>query len=357
MLISFLLFTFSSSIAETSVPFLTNRTFASTVENRQHGEIWVILFTRSSLSGDDEFQSVSKVFKKAAKISMGMNFAVVDVYRESSIAPKYGIQKIPSIHIFYDDGDIEYIGTFQASEIIKKAAAFINDYTQEIKEDWKKSLVNYPAAMLFQESLKTPLVWKAISSYYHKKSIRIGFTNNSDLFFPFGIKRSRTVLLSNGTHQKSIEYFFESEENGETIIKNKKMNFLKLTDIIDKFFFRSLTQDVNSQIIKEFSPPKKFREICVGSRTHCILIKSKEITNEIKSIKKSYGHMKMNWFLGDDNLPYDFMKLTKGSKAWIYNPRRDSFISSGIENLSDTLESIINGNVKWVKREEMLEEL
>ncbi|OHT08147.1 hypothetical protein TRFO_23428 [Tritrichomonas foetus] len=321
-----------------AVPYLTNRTFESMIEKRQRSDVCLVLFM-SSVAQKEMSVPISN-FMNASKISMGLKFSIVDISRYPDIALNYEIEKFPAIQIFYDGGNERYVGRFEPSDIVKKGVAHLNDFIAPITEEWKDEFIAQPSAMLFAETPRPSLVWKAISAYYFGKSIRIGFTNNSDLFFPFDIKKAPAILFANGTHQKSYK---------------GKMNFNRLTDAIDRFFARSLSQSSDSKIIEGFASPKRFRELCIGSKTHCVVIKAEKATPEIEQIRKSYHRLKMNWILGQEGLPYDFMK--KGQGVWVYNPRRDAFVATEIGNLEKTLEDVLNGGVKWTKRDVMNKEL
>lgn len=349
----------SFAYSKFSVPFLNNKTFENLVERRSRADVWVVFFQGISQSlkrdkGDKAAEEmlaiVSNGFTNASKISMGLKFAIVDVSRYPQIPEKFNIKRIPSIHIFYDGGDHEYVGNYRPKNILKSGIAHQANFVKNISESWKTEFIAQPSVMMFSDKEKIPTVWRSLAIYYYGKSIRIGFTNNEDLFFPFEIKKTPTILFSNGTHQ---------------ITYKGKVSFNKLTDAIDRFFARNLNSDTFSNANTDenatekanktdFEPAKKFRDLCIGAKSHCVLIKIDKATPKIEEIRKSYSRMKFTWLVGNTGLPYDFMKKKEGSWSWIYNPRRDAFIDSDVDGLGNALESIVNGNAKWVKRDAMI---
>lgn len=342
-----------------SVPFLNNKTFENLVERRSRADVWIVFFQGLSQTlikekgekGAEEILSLmGSGFMNASKISMGLRFAIVDVSRYHQIPEKFNIKRIPSIHIFYEGGDEEYSGNYKSKSIIKAGISHQGNFVKNITESWKTEFIAQPSVMMFSDKEKIPAIWKSLAIYYYGKSIRIGFTNNDDLFFPFEIKKTPTILFSNGTHQ---------------ITYKNKMNFNKLTDAIDRFFARNLNSDTFSNNdsnqnetekvnISDFEPSKKFRELCIGAKSHCILIKFDKASSKVQEIRKSYQRMKFTWLVGNTGLPYDFMKKKEDSWCCIYNPRRDSFIESNVDGLENALESIVNGNAKWVKRDVLI---
>ena len=355
----FILFS-TFALARFSVPFLNNKTFENLVERRSRADVWVVFFQgisqtlkneKGEKGAEDILALMTNGFTNASKVSMGLKFAIVDVNRYPQIPEKFNIKKIPSIHIFYDGGDEVYSGSYKSKNIIKAGISHQENFVKNITESWKTEFIAQPSVMLFSDKEKIPAVWKSLAIYYYGKSIRIGFTSNDDLFFPFEIKKTPTVLFSNGTHQ---------------ITYKGKMNFNKLTDAIDRFFAKNLNSDTfssannnNNQNETEknkidFEPAKKFRDLCIGAKAHCVLIKLDKATPKVEEIRKSYQRMKLTWLVGNTGLPYDFMKKKDGSWSWIYNPRRDAFIDSDVNELENALESIVNGNAKWIKRDVLI---
>ena len=193
----------SFGFSKFSVPFLNNKTFENLVERRSRADVWIVFFQgisqpllkdKGEKAAGEKLAIISNGFSNASKISMGLKFAIVDVSRYPQIPEKFNIKKIPSIHIFYDGGVEEYKGNYKPKSIIKSGIAHQVNFVKNITDKWKTEFIAQPSVMMFSDKEKMPAVWKSLAIYYYGKSIRIGFTNNEDFFFPYEIKKTPTIL-------------------------------------------------------------------------------------------------------------------------------------------------------------------
>lgn len=317
------------------IAFLNDRSFVRTIESRPKSEVWVVCFT----SPDAAASPVLELFNNASKLASGMvQFAILDAQRYPQIPALHEVKNFPEIRIFHPDGEAVFRGK-SAKELVKGSVNLLPDFTQQIEASWQKDMIANPSAMFFVETATTPFVWRAIAAHYQGKSLRIGITNNTDLLFTFGVAKTPAILLSNGTVTKAYR---------------GKLNFEKLVETIDTFFARKLA--AQSEVVSDVVDVKQFKQLCIGSKAHCVVVKAQKMTPEIESVRKSYARLKMNWLVGETGLPYEFMKA--GSGMWVYNPRRDGFVhAENVEELSSLLEKIENGAAKWRPRSELIDDL
>ena len=316
-----------------SVDYLNDRTFANSVESRKKSEVWVVCFT----SRDAAASPVLDLFNNASRIAAGMvKFAVVDSTRYPTILSRHEVKNTPEIHIYHPEGEAIFRGK-SPKELVNGAINLLPDFTQQIELSWQKDMVANPSAMFFVDSATVPRVWRAIAAHYHGKSLRIGITNNTDLLFPFGVQKTPAILMSNGTVTKSYR---------------GKLNFEKLVAAMDTFFARKLV--AQPDVVAGTVDVKQFKQLCIGAKAHCVVVKAPKVTPEIEAVRKAYSRLKMNWLVGEEGLPYDFMKTRTG--AWVYNPRRDGFVhADNLEDLKGLLETIENGAAKWQPRSQVIE--
>jgi hypothetical protein len=80
---------------------------------------------------------------------------------------------------------------------------------------------------------------------------------------------------------------------------------------------------------------------------------AKKPHEELQRLAKLYAKYKMKWFVGNENLPYEFMKEKGG--IWIYNARRDGFYHiPEVENLATGLDHVLDGGAKWTSRKDLV---
>lgn len=320
------------------IPYLNEVTFESQVINMQKNEVWVVLFYEPNQI--IQHGNILMKFNTAALRSMDMRFGIVNATKHTSLIERLNIQQLPVIKMFSPTRNITYEGKNEPRNIIKKAATLIPNFVQKIGVSWKDS-TGKPSIMLFNRTKKIPSVWKAVASHYYGKNIRVGFSNDENVFFPFLISKTPAILFSNGT--QSIPY-------------RGRLIYSEIIQSVDRFFFKVFSTQINedvSQTIVGYANPRHFNDICVGSKNICVLIKATKPTQEIDSIKKIYSKSRINWILGDSQFPFESMNKRHG--AWIYNPRKDAFISTDVSNLQTTLEYVLNGEGKWVSRNDFQE--
>jgi hypothetical protein len=168
----------------TFVAVLNDRNFEKIVESRSCTEVWAVLFQNHSDVSETRWAFVGQeTFKNASQLSAGMvHFGIIDVSRRAEIAQKHDVTSYPSIKVFSPEGAVRYSDSFTAQTIYKPATVVIPDFVFAADEPWRSDLLANPSVILFTNKKRVPVVWRTIAAHYHGKSIRIGATNNSDLF-------------------------------------------------------------------------------------------------------------------------------------------------------------------------------
>jgi len=273
----------------------------------------------------------------ASKLASGMlSFGVLDVQRYPAIPARVGVSAVPAVHVYHEGGGFVYSGR-SASDLVRSAMSLIPDVTREVNASWRQDMMANPSAILFAERAAPPLVWRAIAARYQGKGVRVGFANDSDLLFPFGISRTPAIMLANGTVSRMYR---------------GKLQFDKVAAAMDSFFARR--DDPGEP--DAFLEARDFRSACIGGRRHCVLVKQEAASAELLALRRAHTRLRLSWLVGVDRLPYAFMKA--GAGAWIYNPRRDGFAhAADLAELGVALERLENGAVVWTARSEMDGEL
>lgn len=321
------------------IPYLNELTFEARVGRRKQNEVWAILFYEPNnvkQNGD-----VLSKFTLASRKSMNIKFGIVNATKQTAIIKSEGIETFPTIKLYNSKNNITYTGKYEARDIIKKASSMVPNLVQKVGLDWKDS-TGKPSIMLFNLSSKVPVVWRSVATYYYGKNIRVGYCKEQNYFFPFGVSQVPTILFSNSTQFK----FYHG-----------RFSFKDIIQAVDSYFFpnsqsaTTTTDSEQSTSIPSYGSPRNFDDICIGSKNYCVVIKASKPTSEIETLKKSFSKSHLNWILGKDDMPFDFM--TKNEGAWIYNPRKDAFVATKIGDLQMTLEHVLNGEGKWVSRQKM----
>jgi len=316
-----------------SVVTLTDISFKKQVLNRPKHIVWMIMFSGKNCPA---CKSAFPKFKNASDFSNGMvRFGVIDIDRYPNISMTYLIKSIPQFRIFHTDGDVEYTGARKVKSFLNTAASFIKDVSAQADQSWIDTMIGNPSAILFTDRPKIPAIWAGISSFFHGKSIRIGVSSDNQLSQTFNIKKVPGILFHNGTDYKEYEGAF---------------NFRSIRAAIEEFFAKKLaasTTNDDSIVLM----PDEFLDKCMGGRVNCIISVGSCASELFLKNQKLFSRSKMKWFAGLQNLPFKFMEEKRG--VWIYNPRKDAFIFvHNEENLTETLESIVDGMGKWIKRSE-----
>ena len=317
---------------------LTGSTFKRLVENRKKNEVWFVMFSGNYCPA---CQQAYPYFVEASKIAGGMvKFGKIEITTNAYLAEKFDLRTIPRFRVFHKDGDVEYFGDRAPKSFVNFASNYIQDYSTEVfDESWKESRMSDPGVIFFTDKSKSPALWKGLTSYFYGKPIRFGASHgNKTLQQLFNVENVPEFYFFNGTHDKHIK---------------PRSNFTELKDIIDDFFGKRLSNDVPNDENKDFYSPSQFNDICLGSRQTCIIIadKSEKPSDLVLRLIKMNARHKFRWFVGDNDLPYGFIK--KGS-AWIYNPRRDGFYHvDNIEELPSAIDHVLDGGAKWTKRMEL----
>ena len=312
--------------------YIQGNAFERIIEQRSRNEVWVVLFR----STNEEAKSYVDNFVKSSKYGNEIvKYGIVDVDRYMEIIERIGINLFPHIQIYHSKGSFEFEDNINALSLYKTACNYILDYVQPVEVSWVTEAIVKPTAILFSKKEKIPTNWKVLASIYSQKSIRFGFSSDPTMIASYHISKTPTILFINSTDKVSypgkddlddlkskVESFFE-----KTIHPNEEMN-----DVI---------QD-----------PSEFIGMCIGGRRTCILANSPTTTDHIRNAQKMTQRYKYQWFVGDKNLPFSFMK--KANSVWIYHPRKDSFILiNSIDDLEGQIDIILGGQGKWIKRSEL----
>lgn len=169
----FILFSFILA-AKFPIQYLNDKSFEKLSQHRDRNDIWVVLFHSSNdnnTKNSEYNELILNKFINASKISMGLKFAILDTARYPQIPANYSIKTIPSIQIFYEDGQEQYIGKFHPKKIIKAALSHQINFIKNITEDWKMQFIGQPSVMLFSDKENPPLVWKALAAHYYGTSL------------------------------------------------------------------------------------------------------------------------------------------------------------------------------------------
>lgn len=321
------------------IPYLNELTFDARVNHRKKNEVWAILYYEPNevkKNGD-----VLSKFTLASRRAMDIKFGIVNATKQKAIIKNEGIDTLPTIKFYNSKSNVTYTGKYEARDIIKKVSSMVPNLVQNIGLQWKDCTGN-PSIMLFNLSKKVPVVWRSVATYYYGKNLRVGYSNIQNYFFPFGVNQVPAILFSNSTQSK---------------IYHGRFSYKDIIQAVDAFFFPNSQNTVSSSYnepsvsVPSYGNPRNFDDICIGSRNYCVVIKASKPTPEIESTKKAFSKSHLNWILGKDDMPFDFMRKNEG--AWIYNPRKDAFIALKISDLQITLEHVMNGEGKWINRQKM----
>ena len=318
-----------------TIAFLNDRTFEKSIVHRRQNEVWVVCFTGSTTDKSEPVQ----MFTNASKLSDGMiSFAIIDVSRFPAPGTANNVERVPDICMFHSGGVLHYAPS-SAKDLLKKALTLLPDHLQVADLSWRDDLRANPSAIFFTDKEKVPVVWRAISSHYYGQRLRIGWTNDTDLSFPFGVKNLPAIFMSNGT----VTRFYKG-----------KVKFGALTNAIDSFFQKGASE-TEATTYDGFAPMKEFRGLCVGQKRPCVIVKAEGAESHLEKLKKDYAKLKMNWLVGTTNLPYEFMKAKEG--VWIYHPRKDAFAyAKDTDELELLLEKMENGAIRWTDKQKLMSE-
>lgn len=334
----FFLLAFTGFVLCDDIPYLNELKFEARVSRRKKNEVWVILFYEPNevkKNGD-----VLSKFQLASRRAMDIKFGIVNATKQISIIKSEKIETFPTIKLYNSKSNVTYKGKLEARDIIKKASSMVPNLVENIGLQWK-DCTGKPSIMLFNVSKKAPLVWRSVATYYYGKNLRVGYSNVQNYFFPFGVNQVPTILFSNSTQSK---------------VYHGRFSYKDIIQAVDTFFFHSenaatFSEGDQSVASPSYGNPRNFDDICIGSKNYCVVVKASKPTSEIEAIKKSFSKSHLNWILGKDEMPFEFMKKNEG--AWIYNPRKDAFMATKISDLQIALEHVLNGEGKWTNRQKM----
>ncbi|OHS96832.1 hypothetical protein TRFO_09720 [Tritrichomonas foetus] len=341
----YFLFSLCSFALADSIPYLNELTFDSSIVRCKKNEVWVVLFYEPNKIEDNK--DIYNKFSTASRKSLGMKFAIVNATKQTKIIQKLGLSTFPTIMFFNSKVNGTYKGNFDVRDIIKKAVPYIPKYVQTVTLAWRDA--KQPSIIYFNNGPKIPVVWRALAAYYAEKNVRVGFCNNTNFMFPFNVGSVPAIIFANGT---------------QSIFYKGHMNYNQLIAAVDKFFFKlvqgaptsaasSASSTASSGHSTEgahpgYALPRYFDDVCIGSHSLCVVVNAAKPSNEVESLKKMYSRSNLNWLLGKEGFPFAFMK--KKDTAFIYNPRKDAFVTTPIKTLRDQLELVLNGEGKWVTR-------
>lgn len=334
----FLLALFKLAFSD-DIPYLNELTFDTRVVHRKKNDVWVILFYEPN-NAEKNGDILSK-FSLSSRKSMDIKFGIVNATKQKAIIKGEKIETFPTIKMYNNKKNITYTGKIETRDIIKKAFSMVPNLVQDISLSWK-DCTGTPTIILFNQSNKIPVMWRSVASYYSGKNVRVGYCKDPNYFFPFGVSVAPSILFSNSTQFKRY---------------HGRFSYRDVIQTVDNYFFstsgnaQDSTENDQSQSIPSYGSPKNFDDICIGSHKYCVVVKAAKPTAEIETLRKTFSKSHLNWILGKSDFPFDFMNKNEG--AWIYNPRKDAFVSTKISDLQITLEHVLNGEGKWTNRQKM----
>ena len=333
-----MLFFFAGALclsSENAVVTLTDKVFSRRVEHRSGSDVWIVMFNENTPA----CKRVQARFRAAADVSFGMvNFGSIDIDRFPTLKEKYNVTALPSFRIFHSGGDLPYTGRQKAASFLKTAMFYLRDASEPIQPGWRDEMLRKPSALYFAKNSSVPAVWVGVSSFFQKKRIRCGFSNDTEVAGAFGVREFPTILFMNGTNE--VKY------DGDVDFKSVRL-------AMEEFFAKQLGGD--EEMGDEFMTPDEFIGKCYGGRNLCVLSVSTAPTEEMRVLQKRLASHKIRWFVGKLGVPEKFME---SGGVWIYNPRRDGYIRvNEEETLSDVIERVLDGTAKWSKKATFEDEL
>lgn len=331
----FLWFSLASSfVIDSNVISLTDKTFLTKVKHRASNEVWIVMFTSSAPA----CKQPESRFHAAAAVSYGMiNFGVIDTDRFPNMIEQWNVS-VPGFRIFHPKGDFVYTGPHKATNFLKKPMLFLPDVSETITNAWHDDMLAHPSALYFTDNTPVPALWVGISSFFAKKHIRCGFSNDTSIAKSFGIETFPTILFMNGTAKLTY--------SGE-------VNFKSVRLAMEEFFAKRLNNQEDSN--DDFMMPDEFVEKCYGGRSVCVISVSSAPPESMRALQKRAAVRKLKLFVGKQGLPEKFMEI---GGIWIYNPRKDGFILvENSDDLGDAMERVFDGTAKWQAKSRFAEEL
>lgn len=311
-----------------------DESFLKEIEGRHPSIVWILMFFVANSKASD---SILQRFKKASDISNGMvQLGIINVSRYPSFEKRYNITKYPYFRIYYDGGDVQFSGPFKPDGFISAAASHIMDYTQKATILWKNQSKSHPCAIFFTNG-KVPHYWKAISAHYARFPIRIGVSDDKDVFETFSVSEYPAIVFANEGNVS----FYEGE-----------YDFVSLKNAIDRFFPNRIGNLYISNEGYIYHQISSFSQLCT-SKKNCIIFISKEITKEIDDLRSNLIKDKFITLYANEQMPYNFMNQTEG--VWIYCPRKEGFIYvSDHKDIGIMLDRIRDGGAPWQKKNFLL---
>lgn len=328
------LFTFVALIAsaDESLQILSDKTFEAKVINHPPNEVWAVMFMTDDTN---ETREEMTQFRNASEISAGMvHYGVLNVRLAPKVAEVLELKTFPCVRIFFGDKKVVGLkGSVKPGKLLKETNKYVEDFSQNVTESWAEEFYAQPSAILFTNSTSTSPLWKGVSSYFAKKSIRVGICRDESLLKKFGVESVPSIVFYNGTHTEKY---------------SGQLKFKAVRQAIEKFFEKRFNENTNLYADDEMLMPDQFNDICIGGKQLCILAAMKSPPEGMAILMKESSRRKVRCFSGVVGLPFKFME--KGG-IWIYNPRRDGFIHVKEGNdLLPTMDRIIDGTAKWTKR-------
>ena len=331
----FHLFIFSLCEIENYIISLTDKSFERLVLNHPDNEIWFLMFVQSD---NDQSNSFNK-FKLASEVSSNLiRFATLNVNKYENMKEYADSNSFPCFKIYAGGENVAYNGEIKVRDFMKTLLKYLKNEYQFIRKDWKDDMMAKPSAMMFSNKKKPIALWTAVSHYYKKKPIRIGYTYNKEIIDYYNVTELPCIVFANGTSHE---------------IYQEPHTFKDIKNAINMYFSKKLdnSNQNNEKSSEEINTPDEFTDQCYGGKDICVLVVDSKISDEINSLIHKVSKRKFRWFVGVNDLPCEFMNEMKG--AWIYNPRRDGFIHvDESSKLPEMIDRVLDGTVKWQKRSE-----
>lgn len=309
---------------------LTSTEFRDEVLKRDDTSIYFILFVgfnqKQCIKTLRQFQKASKQVGKLAQ------FAIVNISEEPIIQRRQDIQYVPLLRIYYPGGSETYNGKYTVSGFCEFVTSKLPNYVRMFDRKWQEE--NLPSVVLFTDQIKVPTIWAALSLDYKDKFLRFGICNEFRIHREFSISRLPTIIFYNSSNQ--IKYRGEMKEQD---LRNAIDNFLNGT-----LHFDSSIDD------EGFYKHSEFNDQCRG-RDFCVLHTGQEINSEYRRIQQISKRHQLKFFYGNKDFPFPQLKE---NSYYIWNPRRNAVIQvNNIDDLSATIDRVIDGDVKWIKINEL----
>ncbi|OHT05675.1 Thioredoxin family protein [Tritrichomonas foetus] len=282
-------------------------------------------------------------FQEAANRSLGMvKFVSVDIKEHPKVAYLYTVRAAPSFRIVHSKGDVEYKGEKTADAFMDAAFKYIPLKSHPIDDSWAPSPQAAMSAILLTNKKVVPPFWAAISCNFSENSkIRIGHAKNSQFMSLFQIRSSQAVVFV----YKDILSVYE----GPLVFDDLRKSILS-------FIENPKSSGNEISIVSELTSERDFEKACRNAGKICVfesrIPKEDQVEEKFTEIAKTNINGPFKFFKCNEKCPIEKMK--KG--FYIFHAKRPNVIFvESIDDISATLDRVIDGGAKWKKIDEEFE--